>query len=99
MTSVFHPEARDEFRAAVEYYNEAETGLGVDFAGEVEAAVGLIEAFPNSWTEVAFGIRRCLVRRYPFALLYGIECDMVVIYAVMHTRRDPDYWKSRLDLA
>lgn len=95
MKSAFHPEAREEFLAAVDYYNESVSGLGAEFAAEVQASVGLIEAFPNTWPEVEFEIRRCLVNRFPFALLYAVEKDLAMIYAVMHTKRDPDYWKDR----
>ena len=95
MKSAFHPEAREEFLAAIDLYNQVEPGLGLDFAGEINAAVELIEAFPNAWTLVDFEIRRCLVRRFPYALLYAVERDLVMIYAVMHVHRDPDYWKSR----
>ena len=95
MKSAFHPEAREEFLAAIDLYNQVKPGLGLDFAGEINAAVELIEAFPNAWTLVDFEIRRCLVRRFPYALLYAVERDLVMIYAVMHVHRDPDYWKTR----
>ena len=95
MKSAFHPEAREEFLAAIDLYNQTEPGLGLDFAGEINAAVELIEAFPSAWTPVDFEMRRCLVRRFPYALLYVVEKDVVMIYAVMHVHRDPDYWKSR----
>ena len=97
MKSAFHPEAREEFLAAIDLYNQVEPGLGLDFAGEINAAVELIEAFPNAWTLVDFEIRRCLVRRFPYALLYVVEGDFVMIYAVMHVHRNPDYWKMRLN--
>ena len=95
MKSAFHPEAKEEFLAAIDYYNENVPGLGIEFAAEVNAAVELIEAFPASWPEVEFEIHRCLVRRFPYALLYAVEKDQIMIYAVMHTKRDPDYWKGR----
>ena len=95
MNSAFHPEAKEEFLAAIEFYNESVPGLGVEFAAEIEAAVDRIESFPRMWPEVSFEIHRCLVRRFPYALLYAIEKELIMIYAVMHTKRDPDYWKHR----
>jgi plasmid stabilization system protein ParE len=41
-------------------------------------------------------IRRRLIGRFPYAILYSDEGQTVYILAVMHLRRDPDYWKSRL---
>ena len=35
------------------------------------------------------------VRRFPFALLYKISGDEVVILAVMHLKRHPSYWRDR----
>lgn len=95
MNSAFHPEAKEEFLAAIDFYNENVPGLGAEFAAEIEAAVGRVEAFPRMWPEVSFEIHRCLVQRFPYALLYAIEKDLIMIYAVMHTRRNPDYWKNR----
>ena len=95
MKSAFHPEAKEEFLAAIDFYNDSAPGLGIEFAAEVYAAVELIEAFPAMWPEVTFEIHRCLVRRFPYALLYAIEKDRIMIYAVMHTKRDPDYWQTR----
>jgi threonine/homoserine efflux transporter RhtA len=40
-------------------------------------------------------VRRCLVNRFPFGVLYSLETTGVFILAVMHNRRRPDYWKSR----
>ena len=95
MNSAFHPEAREEFLAAIDFYNESVPGLGAEFAAEIQSAVELVEAFPRAWPEVSFDIHRCLVRRFPYALLYAVENDLVMIYAVMHTKRNPDYWKNR----
>jgi hypothetical protein len=95
MKSVMHPEAREEFLAAIDYYNEAEPGLGMAFCSEVEAAIGLIENYPDLWTEIGDNMRRCLVRRFPFAVLYSKEAGSVIIYAIMHTKREPNYWRNR----
>ena len=97
MKSAMHPEAREEFLAAIDYYNEAEPGLGMAFYSEVEAAIGLIENYPDLWTEIGDNIRRCLVRRFPFAILYSKESRRVFIYAIMHTKREPNYWRNRLN--
>ena len=95
MNSAFHPAAKEEFLAAIDFYNESVPGLGAEFAAEIESAVDRVEAFPKMWLVVSFEIHRCLVRRFPYALLYAIEKDQIMIYAVMHTKRDPDYWKNR----
>ena len=67
------------------------------FYSEVEAAIGLIENYPDLWTEIDDNIRRCLVRRFPFAILYSKEAERLFIYAIMHTKREPNYWRNRLN--
>jgi plasmid stabilization system protein ParE len=45
---------------------------------------------------VGNGMRKRLVHRFPYALLYRVEPAEVVIVAVMHQRRRPDYWLGRI---
>ena len=95
MTFSFHPEASAEFEGAVAYYEERQRGLGLDLALEVQAAIQNIVAFPQAWPVIEDEIRRCLVHRFPYGILYTIEPTEIWVLAVMHLHRDPDYWKHR----
>jgi hypothetical protein len=92
----FHPEADTEFREAVEYYEACEAGLGYDFSFEVFSTVQNIANSPAAWPVMEDEVRRCLVNRFPYGVLYSIESTEIFILAVMHLRRVPDYWKKRL---
>jgi plasmid stabilization system protein ParE len=92
----FHSEAETEFFDAIDYYEDCEKGLGYDFAVEVYSAIEKILNFPNAWTILEDEIRRCLIRRFPYGLLYAIDGDRIFILAVMHLHRDPEYWKNRI---
>lgn len=96
MRYAFHPEAEAEFVRAVEYYEEREEGLGLDFAVEIYSAIERIFAHPKAWPILEDDIRRSLVRRFPYGLLYAEEGDKIFITAVMHLHREPDYWKHRM---
>jgi plasmid stabilization system protein ParE len=91
----FHPEAEAEFVQAIEYYEECEAGLGYDFAVEVYSAIERTMAYPKAWPIIEEDIRRSLVRRFPYGILYAEEDEELFIVAVMHLHRDPDYWKHR----
>ena len=93
----FHPEARAEFYQSVDYYDEREQGLGYDFAVEVFAAIERAAAYPEMWPLAHPGIRRCLVRRFPYGILYHYpqDGDEVLVAAVMHLHREPEYWIAR----
>jgi len=92
----FHPEAEAEFVQAIEYYEECEASLGYDFAVEVYSAIERTMAYPRAWPTIEEDIRRSLVRRFPYGILYAEEDEELFIVAVMHLHRDPDYWKHRI---
>ena len=95
MTFSFHPEAEAEFIRAIEYYENSERGLGYDFSIEVHSAIQNIVSFPTAWPVMEEDVRRCLVKRFPFGVIYSIEPGTIYILAVMHLRRHPYYWKNR----
>jgi len=92
----FHPAARAEFRAAVDRCNLQREGLGHEFAAEVKRAVRRIVGYPEAWTPLSARSRRCLLRRFPFGIVYQVRGETILIVAVMHLHRHPDSWKSRL---
>jgi plasmid stabilization system protein ParE len=93
----FHPEAEEEFIESAIYYEDCESGLGLDFSREVYATIQNALDYPTLWPEIETPVRRCLVHRFPYGVIYSIEPDGIFILAVMHLRRDPDYWKYRLE--
>ena len=95
MTFSFHPAARDELNAEVDYYEECAEGLGYDFLEEVYATIGRILTYPYAWTETSSRSRRCLTERFPYAVIYQIKTDHVRIIAVAHSHRRPGYRKER----
>lgn len=93
----FHPEARTEYREAALYYARQRRGLGVGFTEEIETAIHRILDHPEQFRVREAEVRCCLTRRFPYAVLYTIEPDGILIVAVMHGSREPGYWKSRLE--
>ncbi len=96
MSHRFHPEAAAEFAEAVQFYQERSRGLGRRFAKEVRAAIIRVVANPDRWPILEAGVRRCLVSVFPYAVLFTIEADFILILAVMHGKREPGYWRDRL---
>jgi len=92
----FHPEAKAEFLAAIDFYEDREPGLGYDFAIEVHSTIENVTNFPNAWPILEDDIRRCQVRRFPYGIIYSQAENVILILAVMHLHRDPVYWKGRL---
>lgn len=95
----FHPEALAEFETAVRHYEQQQPGLGKRFIASVETALDNIHAAPMRWPELATGIHRHLTRVFPYAVLYAVESDRVLVVAVMHCHRKPGYWRDRIEPA
>jgi plasmid stabilization system protein ParE len=95
MNFAFHPEAEEEFNEAIEYYEEIEPGIGYDFALEVYSTIQRSVEFPKAWAIIEGEIRRSLVSRFPYGVLYSEEQEGIYIVAVMNLHRHPDYWKHR----
>jgi hypothetical protein len=95
MSFSFHPEAEIEFNDAIDYYEKVELGLGYDFAIEVYSTIKRTVSLPKAWSVIEGDIRRSLVKRFPYGILYSEEENGIYIIAVMHLHRFPDYWKHR----
>ncbi len=92
----FLPEAEEEMNLAARFYQERSEGLGWDFLIEVERTVASILAHPQAGPAISRNLRRRIVRKFPFGILYAIHEDQIVIVAIAHLRRHPDYWKNRV---
>ncbi len=89
------PAEIEMFEASVYYENQVST-LGDDFLNVIEEAVDDLAAHPQAWPEIEKGVRRQLVRRFPYSLIYAIHENEIVILAVMHHKQKPNYWIDRL---
>ena len=91
----FHLEAEAEMTEAAAYYEAQEPQLGRRFLFLVQDAVNRIQVNPLLYRPIEGDVRRCLVRTFPFSVLFRIGADEYVVVAVMHLHRDPQYWKTR----
>ncbi len=93
----FLPPAEEEMTEASVFYEAASVGLGSDFLDDVQRVVDGLREHPGSGIAVVQGLRRALLHRFPFSLIYSIETDAILIVAVAHQRRRPDYWRDRIE--
>ncbi len=92
----FLPEARRDLASAVAWYDGEFPDLGQELAREAKRLCELISDSPLTGVEVRPGIRRRLLRRFPYAILYSQDPVGVVVIAVMHQRRRPEHWRRRV---
>jgi plasmid stabilization system protein ParE len=97
VTSVeFHPEAEAEFISAARYYEDQTENLGLDFISSVQQTYQRILEYPESGRPFGRRLRRVLVPKFPYGLLYHVEPQRILIVAVAHLHRRPGYWRSRI---
>lgn len=91
----FHPLAEQELNEAASYYDAANPGLGATFLDEVERAVKQILEHPEASPLVNRLVRRKLVRRFPYSVMYAIHADSIRMLAIANQKRRPFYWRGR----
>lgn len=96
MKYTFHPEAREELNHSVDFYENIKFKLGVEFLEEVYSTIQRIIQFPQAYPMQSKSTRRCLINRFPFAVIYQIRQDEIFIVAIAHLARKPEYWRERL---
>jgi toxin ParE1/3/4 len=92
-----HRAAQTELRQAILWY-ERERGVGEDLAAEVRRAFTAIERAPERWPVWPrhARVRRYVLRRFPFSILYTVHDSVALVLAVAHDKRRPGYWLGRL---
>ena len=88
--------AQRELDETVQRYNQQTAGLGDAFLLEAIAAIDRIQRFPLGWHPLGSTLRRCLLRRFPYGVIYVREGSDILIVAVAHTHRRPGYWRDRI---
>jgi len=93
---VFLQAAENEMLATAEYYESKATGLGTNFLSTIQQSLEGIATNPKAAPVIRDNIRRRIVHRFPYGVLYKIDRYKIVVVAVMHLRRKPDYWQQRI---
>ena len=92
----FHEDTRAELAEASHYYEDRVPGLGQALIDDVEKAASEILEHPNACERVSKNLRRKVIKRFPYSLIYAVETDRIRIMAVAHNKRRPEYWLYRL---
>jgi plasmid stabilization system protein ParE len=91
------PEADLDAQYAIRWYDERSRELGDDFLRKVNECIASVEKSPERYPVVHRQMRRALVERFPYEVIYEIENDEIIVHAIYHCARDPEVWKRRGD--
>jgi plasmid stabilization system protein ParE len=84
--------AAREIKESTAWYEKQDRGLGGFFQEKLEDAISRISVFPVGFPEIRPKVRKCLIKTFPYAVLYDAESTLGTVYvlSVYHQFRDPD---------
>ena len=88
--------AQQELDEAIAYFNTESPGLGDDFLSETLKALDRIGRHPNAWHPCSVRTRRCLLRRFPYGVIYQVTDGEILIIAIAGLHCQPEYWQERI---
>ena len=97
MTHEFHDDARAEAIEDARWYGRRSASAAVGFIRELQAAVDAIGRDPERYQPIGGGARVFRLKRYPYHVVYVVHDGTVFVVAVACTRREPGYWRHRLE--
>ena len=92
LTVVFRRSAENQLIQAQAWYESQRTGLGIEFARSVDAAIARVTRQPFAAPVVYENVHRVVLKRFPYSVFYLIEPQQLVILSCLHTRRSPAAW-------
>jgi|SRR6056297_3860117 len=95
MKVAFLPIAQRELDDVFSWYEQQAVGLGYEFLDTFDQTLRMVCSYPEINPQVQENIRRCLLNRFPYAVYYGVNEETIIIIALAHLRRKPDYWIQR----
>jgi plasmid stabilization system protein ParE len=91
----FHPGASENYAATYRWYHDRRPVLAANFESEIDRGVRLISQNRSRWPKFDDRRRRFIVRKFPYSIIYELHREEVVILAVAHGKRRPNYWRER----
>ena len=92
---ILSPDAKADIRSVIEWYYRADPNLAFRFDKETLTTLDYIRDFPSRFRIMNGTIRQARLKRFPYAIYYGLKSDLVMVVAVVHQRRSDAIWKLR----
>ena len=91
----FHELAEFELNDVAVFFESKTAGLGVRFLSAVEKAVAEVQQHPQASPIILEQVRRKLVWKFPYSIMFIIKPDHIRILAIANHKRRPFYWGGR----
>lgn len=93
-----HPEVYEEIVFSMQWYEERALNLGYEFLEQINFSIQRISEEPEVWSfyDSKKKLRKFLIHRFPYAIIFIYEFPILKIIAVANLKRKPGYWKFRI---
>ena len=95
MVIILNEFAAEELKDAIDFYEIQVKGLGKRFKDEIKFALRAIKKNPDTWPTESDDIKKYILHKFPYKILYSIENNYIYIIAIAHMHRRPQYWIKR----
>lgn len=89
-------EAESDIEEAYQWYESKRDGLGEEFLLCIDEVLSRLKAHSEIYPAVHRNIRRAFIKRFPFGIFYLEKDESVIVFSVMHARKDPGSWRGRI---
>jgi toxin ParE1/3/4 len=94
LTLFVKAEALQDMKEAFDWYENKRTGLGTEFLNEVDEFYNRITQNPEHYQSYR-NQRVAVMHGFPFKIVYEVERETIVVYAVYHDKRSPEKLTER----
>jgi toxin ParE1/3/4 len=88
-------EARHELDEAIGFFESQRPGRGIDFLEAVYDDIALLVEYPLAGRMRRDRFRSFVMAKWPYKIIYAVKDDVVVVSAIAHHKRRPNYWRKR----
>lgn len=89
-------EAAVDIKEITLWYKKIAPALGKRFLNELYEGFDKIITNPKVWFNIAIHVRRFTLSHFPYMIMFKVQDDVIIVFAVIHTRRNPEKWKKRI---
>jgi plasmid stabilization system protein ParE len=89
------PRAKKDFDVSFDWYSQRSENAAMRFSAEVDAALQRIASASERFARIDEMHRACSLFKFPFRVIYRILENEILVVAIAHAKRHPDYWRGK----
>ncbi|RYE12724.1 MAG: type II toxin-antitoxin system RelE/ParE family toxin [Sphingobacteriaceae bacterium] len=95
---VYFDEVRQDVKEAKNWYRQIQPDLAKRFSTAIKESIFRLQKFPTSHAIRYKEVRIAHPKTFPYAIYYYIDevASYIVIVAIVHTSRNPDFARKRI---